>query len=241
MGLVRPVSAEIGRNCLQGMARCDRRTKNLVKRLRPGDIAVIDHADLDALAAQSLADAQVAAVVNAQPFISGKYPNRGPAVLAAAQIPLYQLSDPAQFGRFRDGAASERLTTPGGCLSRKSALDTLTRWDEAPHYAGNRAGKSQSGRGTGKVRPQHAAISGRRQRPAAGPDQCSGPAKGQNGGPSCSGRRARRRLQRRPGSDAAVFGRGAARLDCRGRRRGCAAGAGAAARHYSGRHGQRFR
>ena len=53
----------------------------------PATIAVIDHADLDALAARALADARVAAVVNAQPFISGKYPNRGPAVLRAAGMP----------------------------------------------------------------------------------------------------------------------------------------------------------
>ena len=72
---------------LNGLARCDRRTKALIKRLRPGDIAVIDHADLDGLAAHALADAHVGAVINAQPFISGKYPNRGPSVLAAAQIP----------------------------------------------------------------------------------------------------------------------------------------------------------
>ena len=129
MALVRPVPAGMGRNHLTGTARCDRRTKNLVKRLRPGDIVVIDHADLDALAAQSLADAQVAAVVNAQPFISGKYPNRGPAVLVAAQIPLYQLSDPAQFGRIREGG---RLTIDdaGRLSQQEKCLDGLTAWDE---------------------------------------------------------------------------------------------------------------
>ena len=117
----------------QGTGRCDRRTKNLTKRLRPGDIAVIDHADLDALAAQALADAQVAAVVNAQPFVSGKYPNRGPAVLASAGIPMYQLSDPAHFGRFRDGAplALEEIGGAWGLSQENKLLDTLIRWDEA--------------------------------------------------------------------------------------------------------------
>ncbi len=116
-----------------GPARCDRRTKALVKRLRPGDIAVIDHADLDGLAARALADAQVSAVVNAQPFISGKYPNRGPSVLASAQIPMFQLSDAGQFGRVRDGA---RLAVSGADLSQAELLqndevvDTLVVWDD---------------------------------------------------------------------------------------------------------------
>lgn len=99
-----------------------------MNRLRPGDIAVIDHADLDALAAQSLADAQVAAVVNAQPFISGKYPNRGPAVLLASQIPLYQLSDPAHFSRFREGAHLS-INEEWGISQEGRLTDALIRWD----------------------------------------------------------------------------------------------------------------
>ena len=60
---------------IQGIARVDRKTKDLVKRLRPGDIAIIDHCDLDEVAAQSLFEARVKAVINAQPFSSGRYPN----------------------------------------------------------------------------------------------------------------------------------------------------------------------
>ena len=56
----------------------DRRTKDLVKRLEPGEIAVIDHEDLDRVAADGLVEAGVAAVVNAAPSISGRYPNGGP-------------------------------------------------------------------------------------------------------------------------------------------------------------------
>lgn len=98
------MSSPHGLDRLRGVARTDRRTKNLIKRLNPGNVAVIDHVDLDALAAQGLADAGVAAVVNAQPFISGKYPNRGPCVLAAAGIPLYQLPNPADIKLIKDGA-----------------------------------------------------------------------------------------------------------------------------------------
>jgi uncharacterized membrane-anchored protein len=89
---------------LRGVARVDRRTKNLIKRLRSGDIAVIDHADLDALAAQGLVNAGVSAVINTQPFISGKYPNRGPGVLATAGIPMYQLPDQGTTRELKDGS-----------------------------------------------------------------------------------------------------------------------------------------
>ena len=71
-----------------GVARVDRRTKSLVKRLRPGEIAVIDHEDLDRVAAEGLVEAGPAAVINAARSISGRYPNVGPLLLAAAGIPL---------------------------------------------------------------------------------------------------------------------------------------------------------
>jgi uncharacterized membrane-anchored protein len=71
-----------------GTARVDGRTKNLVKRLQPGDIAVIDHEDLDRVAAEGLIEARVGAVVNASKSLSGRYPNVGPLLLAAAGIPL---------------------------------------------------------------------------------------------------------------------------------------------------------
>ncbi len=115
---------------LRGRARADRRTKALAKRLKPGDIAVIDHADLDALAAHSLAEARVAAVINAQPFVSGKYPNRGPAVLANAHVPLFQMAEPGHFGRVRDGAALT-IGTNGALFQDGKCVDALTRWDEA--------------------------------------------------------------------------------------------------------------
>ena len=128
MATVRVDSLSTSFNRLEGTARCGRRTKSLVKRLKPGDIAVIDHADLDGLAAKTLADSQVCAVVNAQPFISGKYPNRGPAVLEAAHIPLYQLSDPAHFSRFRDGSHLI-IDDTWGIYQDDKLTDGLTRWD----------------------------------------------------------------------------------------------------------------
>lgn len=71
-----------------GSARVGRRTKDLVQRIEPGDIAVIDHEDLDPVAAGSLVSAGVGAVVNAASSVSGRYPNRGPLLLTDAGIPL---------------------------------------------------------------------------------------------------------------------------------------------------------
>ncbi|MFI5735538.1 putative cytokinetic ring protein SteA [Kribbella sp. NPDC051587] len=71
-----------------GVVRLDRRTKNLTKRLKSGEIAVIDHVDLDRVSAEALVDCKVAAVVNVADSISGRYPNLGPEILVAAGIPL---------------------------------------------------------------------------------------------------------------------------------------------------------
>jgi uncharacterized membrane-anchored protein len=84
-------------------ARLDRRTKNLTKRLRPGDIAIIDHADLDRVAADALVRCQVAAVVNVAPSITGRYPNQGPLVLIAAGIPLVDDVGPEVFDQVKEG------------------------------------------------------------------------------------------------------------------------------------------
>ena len=71
---------------LTGTARVERRTRVLLPRLRPGDVAVVDHLDMDRATAQALVDAGVSAVVNAAPMISGRFPNLGPQVLAEAGI-----------------------------------------------------------------------------------------------------------------------------------------------------------
>lgn len=80
---------------LVGTARVERRTQNLLSRLRPGDIAVLDHIDLDRATAQALVDAEVAAVVNAAPCISGRYPNLGPEVLTNAGVAILDRTDAA--------------------------------------------------------------------------------------------------------------------------------------------------
>ncbi len=69
-------------------ARLDKRTKTLTRRLKPGDIAIIDHADLDRVSAESLLNCQVAAVVNVAASMTGRYPNLGPQLLVDAGVPL---------------------------------------------------------------------------------------------------------------------------------------------------------
>jgi uncharacterized membrane-anchored protein len=69
-------------------ARVDPQTRALVRRLRPGDIAVVDHVDLDRVAAQALVAARPAAVVNAAASISGRFPALGAQTIVDAGIPL---------------------------------------------------------------------------------------------------------------------------------------------------------
>jgi uncharacterized membrane-anchored protein len=100
---------------ITGTARLDRRTKRLVGRLRAGDVAVIDHVDLDRVAADSLVAVGVAAVLNAKPSISGRYPNLGPEVLIQAGIPLVDDLGDELFDRLREG---DIVRVEGGTVYR---------------------------------------------------------------------------------------------------------------------------
>jgi uncharacterized membrane-anchored protein len=86
-----------------GTARLDRRTKRLVGRLRAGDLAVIDHVDIDRVAADALVAVGVGAVLNAKPSISGRYPNLGPQVLIEAGILLLDDLGEGVFQNVREG------------------------------------------------------------------------------------------------------------------------------------------
>lgn len=89
---------------IKGTARLGRRTKDLVKRLAPGDVAVIDHVNIDRIAAEELIATGVRAVLNASESSDGCYPNAGPLLLVRAGIHLVDLdSDP--FVLLNDGDA----------------------------------------------------------------------------------------------------------------------------------------
>ncbi|GGT27900.1 thiamin pyrophosphokinase [Nonomuraea spiralis] len=85
------------------MARIDRRTKRLTKRLQPGEIAIIDHVDVDRVSAEALVACGAAAVVNVASGISGRYPNLGPQILLDASVPFVDNANPELFERVKDG------------------------------------------------------------------------------------------------------------------------------------------
>ena len=88
---------------VHGPARLHRRTTSLLGRLQPGDVAVLDHLDMDRGTAQALIDAGVAAVVNASPMISGRYPNLGPELLVQAGVTVVDNAGIEVFDRVKDG------------------------------------------------------------------------------------------------------------------------------------------
>ncbi|MDP9867310.1 MULTISPECIES: putative cytokinetic ring protein SteA [Streptosporangium] len=85
------------------VARIDRRTKGLTKRLRPGEIAIIDHVDVDRVSAEALVACGAASVVNVAAGISGRYPNLGPQIIVDAGVPFVDNASPELFERIKDG------------------------------------------------------------------------------------------------------------------------------------------
>jgi uncharacterized membrane-anchored protein len=98
-----------------GTVRLGRRTKDLVKRLRPGDLAIIDHVDLDRVSAEELAESGVRAVVNVSPSSSGRFPNPGPLELVRAGVCLVDALGSSLFDELSDG---ETVTVRGGSVWR---------------------------------------------------------------------------------------------------------------------------
>ena len=99
-----------------GTARLGRRTKDLVKRLRPGDLAIIDHVDLDRVSAEELVESGVRAVVNVSPSSSGRFPNPGPLELVRAGVCLVDATPGADL--FDEVVDGETVTVRAGGLWR---------------------------------------------------------------------------------------------------------------------------
>ncbi|MFF5205349.1 putative cytokinetic ring protein SteA [Streptosporangium sp. NPDC000396] len=85
------------------VARIDRRTKRLTKRLQAGEIAIIDHVDVDRVSAEALVACGAAGVVNVAAGISGRYPNLGPQIIVEAGVPFIDSATPELFERVKDG------------------------------------------------------------------------------------------------------------------------------------------
>lgn len=97
-----------------GTVRLGRRTKDLVKRLRPGDVAAIDHVNVDRIAAEELIATGVRTVVNASESSDGRYPNTGPLLLVRAGIRLIDAEDGDPFELLEEGM---EVTVSGGTVS----------------------------------------------------------------------------------------------------------------------------
>ena len=120
-----------------GPAKLGRKTKNLVKRLRPGDVAVIDHTDLDPIAAEDLAASGAIAVVNLSRSSTDRYPNRGPLILARAGIALVDVPAAPLFEELRDGdevvlrggevSVNGRVVATGTAIDVQHATEQLER------------------------------------------------------------------------------------------------------------------
>ncbi len=102
---------------LVGVARVDRRTKNLTKRLESGNVAVINHGDIDRVSAEALVECKPVAVLNAAKSTSGRYPNLGPGILEQAGIPLI------------DDLGTEIMDVPEGTTLRINEDGTIYRDD----------------------------------------------------------------------------------------------------------------
>src|ERR1700731_4964724 len=117
MSVTTTISGLLSRNTSRpgviGTARVDRDIDRLLPRVCPGAIVVLDVLDLDRITADALVDAEIAAVVNASPSVSGRYPNLGPEVLMANGVTLIDETGPEVFKKIKDGA-KVRLYNGGG-------------------------------------------------------------------------------------------------------------------------------
>jgi len=103
----------------------DRRTKNLVQRLRPNEIAVIDHPDLDPVAADALKRCHPRAIINASASLTGRYPNAGPLLLLRAGIPILDGVGAEIFDLVREGEEIEIRDDGVYCGDRRLASGFL--------------------------------------------------------------------------------------------------------------------
>lgn len=114
----------------EGFAKLDKRTKNLVKRLKSKDIAIIDHADLDRITAESLIEAKVEVVINASSFTSGRYPNIGPLLLCSAGVHLIDNVGEEIFKQIKEGQKlvirGEEIFSGKKLVAKGEVLNLLT-------------------------------------------------------------------------------------------------------------------
>ena len=99
--------------------KVDRKTKRLAKRLTGGEIAVINHKDIDEVAANSLVEGKIKLVINASQSISGRYPNKGPGILVDKNILIVDNIGEELFNNLQEGQIIEVID---GKIYRDGAL-----------------------------------------------------------------------------------------------------------------------
>lgn len=125
-------AGQVIRMAIQGRCRVDRRTKNLLQRLQPNEIAVVDHIDLDEVVADALLQKRIKALVNAAPSLSGRYPALGASKLLKAGVPVIDRVGGEILEAVRDGTL---IRIEGNCIyagqsfftGRRLQLPELTR------------------------------------------------------------------------------------------------------------------
>lgn len=121
---------------IRGILQKDKSTKDLAKKLNFGEIAVIDHRNIDEIAALSLKDTRIKAVINLDESISGKYPNKGPLILYESGIKIFECQDKSIFDiiengetiSIEDGELIYKEEVIGNCKElTKSKIDDLLK------------------------------------------------------------------------------------------------------------------
>ncbi|MDD3839181.1 MAG: putative cytokinetic ring protein SteA [Clostridia bacterium] len=88
---------------IKGKAKKDDKTKNLVKKIKKNEIAVIDHTDIDEIAAYSLIEKKVKLIINAAQSITGTYPSKGCELLENAGIFILDEIGREKYNMIKDG------------------------------------------------------------------------------------------------------------------------------------------
>lgn len=104
---------------IQAPIKVDRKTKRLAKRLTGGEIAVINHKDIDEVAANSLVEGKIKLVINSSESISGRYPNKGPGILTKKNILIIDNVGKEFFDSVKEG---EILDVVDGKIYRNNEL-----------------------------------------------------------------------------------------------------------------------
>jgi uncharacterized membrane-anchored protein len=127
----RPFARAKGRGPLvefTGSAKLDRRTKRLVHRLGEGDVAIVDHTDLDRVTAEELLESGVHVVVNVAESLSGRFPNPGPLLLVRGGVTLIDAPGAPLFEEVSEG---ETITVRGASVFRDGTCIARGRAREA--------------------------------------------------------------------------------------------------------------